>query len=422
MRYLPLTPDSRSYSFTEAVRLNLAANGSLFVPESIPSLNKDFIKSIRGASLHEIGMEMLQPFITPDLSSTQLSQCIKSAWNFDAPLIELGDGLFCLELFHGPSAAFKDFGVRFMAEIFKALYTEEVTILTATSGDTGGAVASAFLGIPGVNVVILYPEDKISRVQELQIASLGENVVALKVKGNFDDCQKIVKTLFQEGGLKSQKRLVSANSINIARLIPQICYYGRALAQLPQKFSSGSFSVPSGNFGNCTSALIAQQMGLPLDQICAVTNVNNVIPRYFDSGIFEAVPFKETLSNAMDISFPNNFPRMESLYGNSFNDLKHAVKTASFSDEETVAAMNELQNRFSYAACPHTALGYKGTALFHSDTARIFLSTAHPLKFPETISHISVNVPSHPALDALHSRQIQSISVKNSADAVRDYL
>jgi threonine synthase len=365
---------------------------------------------LTGNSLQDLALKALAPFVEPDLSLTELREILHEALSFEAPLVRLSESLYILELFHGPTAAFKDFGVRFMARVVQKLKAEgeTVTVLTATSGDTGGAVAAAFHGVPGIRAVILYPKAKVSPLQEVQIASFGDNVAALEIEGNFDDCQRIVKDIFADQTFAKQHELLSANSINLARLLPQMSYYFWGATQLPANSQSPTFSVPSGNFGNLTAGLYAKRLGLDANFV-AVSNANDVIPRFLREGKYKPGEFVETITNAMDIADPSNFVRIEHLYNHDLASIRKDLKSVSLTDEQTIIAMRELNDKYGYVADPHTAIAYGG--LENPELGvNIVVATAHPQKFEQTVRQVTGEIPSHPNLSAesgkLHKWQL----------------
>jgi threonine synthase len=310
---------------------------------------------------------------------------IDNAFPFDAPLVPLEGNIFSLELFHGPTFAFKDFGARFMAQVLAEFVENEITILVATSGDTGSAVASAFHNVDGIKVVLLFPSGKISEIQRKQMTTLGGNVRALAIEGNFDDCQRLVKDAFADSELRTHLQLTSANSINIARLLPQCFYYFRAVAQLANQHPP-VFSVPSGNFGNLTAGVIAKRMGLPVERFIAATNVNDVVPQYLKSGKFEPRPSIPTISNAMDVGNPSNFERLQYLYQNNLEKMNDEIYAASFTDHKTEQCIKHTFQETNYVLDPHGAVALLGLKKFIStESIGIFLETAHPAKFTETV-------------------------------------
>jgi len=381
-------------SFQEAVFNSLPQDKGLYMPERIPQLDPLFIKNIQQYSLQEIAFTVANALIGDDIPEADLKAIIADAINFDAPVRFLDKDTAVLELFHGPSYAFKDFGARFMSRVmgyFSKQGDKLLDVLVATSGDTGGAVALGFLGVEGTRVTILYPKGKVSKVQEEQLTTNGQNIRALEVDGTFDDCQTLVKTAFNDLELNRELRLTSANSINIARLIPQTFYYFWAYAQLKsQGIDEVVFTVPSGNFGNIGAGLLAYKMGLPVKHFVAGTNVNDTVPRFLQSGKYEPKPSVQTLANAMDVGNPSNWVRIQDMFHNSLDELKSIISSYTYTDEETVAAMRELYDKYKYIACPHTAIAYLASQAYKNEHpgeyASVFLSTAHPCKFPDAIS------------------------------------
>jgi len=391
MKYYSTTDRNHRVTLQEAVLQGLAPGQGLYMPEQIPGLPKSFFDSISSLSFQEIGMHVANKLVGEDIPSTELEGIVKHTIQFDAPLVEIEKDIFALELFHGPTLAFKDFGARFLSGLlgyFANQQEKEIVILVATSGDTGSAVANGFYNVPGTKVVVLYPSGKVSDIQEKQFTTLGGNITALEVDGTFDDCQRMVKLAFGDEDLKRKLFLTSANSINIARLIPQSFYYFYAWSQLKNKNKSVVFSVPSGNFGNLTAGLIAKRMGLPVDKFIAATNINKIVPDFFASKIFTPVSSVSTISNAMDVGNPSNFPRMYELYGNDFDGLSEDVVSYYFNDEETRKAMREVYRSGNYVMDPHGAVGYLGLKKYHKEHGNItgvFLETAHPAKFREVV-------------------------------------
>lgn len=377
-------------NFREAVFNSLPADNGLYMPVDIPVLPKEFITNLPGYSFQEIAFEIARNLIGDDIPSEELKRIIEEAINFDAPLVALEDGTFVLELFHGPSLAFKDFGARFMSRVmayFADQQDQVLDVLVATSGDTGGAVALGFLGVPGTRVTILYPKGKVSDIQELQLCTNAENIRALEIDGTFDDCQAMVKRAFHDDDLKNRFRLTSANSINIARLIPQSFYYFHAYVQALKKgWKEVVFSVPSGNFGNIGAGLLAYKMGLPVRKFIAATNANDVVPRFLTSGSFEPKGSVQTFSNAMDVGNPSNWMRIMDLFNHDIQQLKEVVASYSFSDAQTLEAIRDNDQTNHYLVCPHTAIAWLALQSYRKESpgsyAPIFLSTAHPCKFP----------------------------------------
>jgi len=389
--YSTKTPQLKA-SLEEAVFRSLPPDNGLYMPESIPKVPVAFLETIENLSFNEIAWEVARTLLSEDISETDIRIIVERAFDFDAPVAPIEDNTYCLELFHGPSMAFKDFGARFMASLmsyFLVKSQKEIHILVATSGDTGGAVAQGFHHVPGINVTILYPSGKVSDIQEKQLTTLGGNVRALEVEGTFDDCQALVKQAFLDTELNQKYNLASANSINISRLIPQSFYYFRAYAQVKHVGLPVVFSVPSGNFGNMSAGILAQQMGLSVSHFIATTNRNNVVTNYLDNGVYSPVPSVETISNAMDVGNPSNFVRMTRFFGDDWARVKQNISGFWFDDSQTKAAMNELYTRTGYVMCPHTAVSYLGLKAYKNLTKEhvtgIFLSTAHYAKFLDVV-------------------------------------
>lgn len=394
MNYYSLNKQADNTSFKDAVIKGLAPDKGLYFPESITPLPKSFFDNIDNLSHTEIAFEAIKQFVSPEIPEDILKTIVEETLSFDFPVIELNKNISTLELFHGPTMAFKDVGARFMARClgyFNKDNTNEVTVLVATSGDTGGAVANGFLGVKGVNVVILYPSGKVSDIQEKQLTTLGQNIKALEVNGTFDDCQAMVKTAFLDEELTSKMQLTSANSINAARWLPQLFYFMFAYKQLHKKYKDVVFSVPSGNFGNVCAGMMAQQLGLPISHFIASNNANNVVTRYLISELYEPKPSVQTISNAMDVGAPSNFIRIQEIYKNNFKTLKENLSSYSFSDDETKEAMLEIYNKYNYVADPHGAVGYLGckSHLKENPNAHcVFLETAHPTKFLDVVEEV----------------------------------
>lgn len=391
MKFFSTRDSSRGISLQDALLNGMPADNGLYMPEAIPQLTPAFIGALKSSSFHEVCLKIAMEFLAPDLGEAEVHRIITESINFDAPLHSLSPNLGALELFHGPTMAFKDFGARFMARLishFVEKGEQKLTILVATSGDTGSAVAQAFSAVLAVDVFVLYPKGKISPIQESQITTVGGNVHALQIDGVFDDCQALVKQAFTDKEILAKRRLNSANSINIARLIAQIFYYFRAYQQLEAP-APMVVSVPSGNFGNLTAGVLAKRMGLPVCRFCAATNTNKAVPDYLKSGIFRAAPSQQTISNAMDVGNPSNFERLLAIYQRNAQLMGREIVAHSFSDDETRSAMKELYGKYGYIADPHSAVAYLGLkSCSASDDAgypRVFLATAHAAKFPEVV-------------------------------------
>lgn len=396
MKLYSTNDKSNIVDLKEAVLNAFPKDKGLYMPTHIPTLPASFFENIDQYSFVEIGFTMAQNLIGDYIPEAELYQLIHRAINFPAPLVRLSENISTLELWHGPSMAFKDFGARFMAELMSYFLKDEdrkTTILVATSGDTGGAVAAGFYDIPGIEVVILYPSGKVSELQEKQLTTWGKNISAVEIDGVFDDCQALVKAAFIDDDLKSKYNFSSANSINIARLLPQSFYYFEGYKQVKDKSRPIVFSVPSGNFGNLTAGLLAQKVGLPIHKFIAATNENKTVPVYLESGTYTAKPSVQTISNAMDVGDPSNFPRMKALFGHdskdkssTWNTMKENILGDYYTDVETYKAIKEIRQAHSYIADPHGAVGYLACKKYlaqHPTHQTIFLETAHPGKFKE---------------------------------------
>ena len=419
-------------SLKEAVLRGMAKDDGLYMPRNIVPLPTDFFASIQDYSFSDIAFHVAENLIAGEIEEADLRAMIVRAINFDAPLVKLTDSMYCLELFHGPTLAFKDFGARFMAELltyFTSDYKQKLIVLVATSGDTGSAVAAGFLNNPAIDVVILYPSAKVSFIQEKQLTTMGNNVSALEIKGSFDDCQRLVKLAFCDAELQSGLKLTSANSINIARLIPQSFYYFYAFSKLPKDCASKDliFSVPSGNFGNLTAGLLAKRMGLPVKRFIASTNINDIIPKFLKSGIFAPAASKATISNAMDVGNPNNFARINDLFSADIESLRSEVVGYSFSDEDTRKAMRELLKQFNYICDPHGAVAYLGLKEYfrenQAEIVGVFLETAHPAKFLDIVQeelNQAVKIPAR--LKEVLDKEKKSILMENDFSSLKNYL
>ena len=377
----------------EAVLKGLPDDNGLFMPEKIPTLSPEFIKNLKQHSFQSIAFEVAKTLLQGALPENDLKKIVEHAVSFPAPLVSIDDDAHFLELFHGPSLAFKDFGARFMAQLmgyFNREEKKELVILVATSGDTGGAVAAGFYKTPGIKIVILYPSGKVSMLQEKQLTTLGENVTAIEINGTFDDCQTLVKQAFLDKQLNAQVRLSSANSINIARLIPQSFYYYEAYKQLKDTSKPTVFSIPSGNFGNLTAGLLAKRMGLPIHKFIAATNINDIVPHYLHTGDYKTKSSVRTLSNAMDVGNPSNFARMNELYSGSWNKMKRDILGYAFDDAATQRAMIDVYEKHNYIMDPHGAVGYLALKHYrnHKNANGIILETAHPAKFLDDVESI----------------------------------
>ena len=428
MNYYSLHKKAPISTFKNAVIKGLAPDKGLYFPEEIKPLSRDFFNNIENLTKEEIAFTAIKQFVVPEIQEDTLKEIVQETIAFDFPVVSINDQISTLELFHGPTMAFKDVGARFMARClgyFNKNNDNEVTVLVATSGDTGGAVANGFLGVKGVKVVILYPKGKVSEIQEKQLTTLGQNITALEVDGVFDDCQDMVKRAFLDEELTSQIQLTSANSINVARWLPQLFYFLFAYKELKTKHKNIVFCIPSGNFGNICAGMMAQQLGMPVQHFIAANNANNVVTKYLKTSVFNPEPTIATLSNAMDVSKPSNFIRVEEIYKNDFDALKANLSSYSFSDEETKNGMLELYDNYNYIADPHGAIGYLGCKEHlktNPNVHCVFLETAHPTKFLDVVKTVVKE-------DILMPDQIRSvingtkISVHiNGYDELKDFL
>ena len=417
MRYYSLNNSSPLTSFKKAVQNGIAPDRGLYFPEKITPISKDFITNISDYSNEEIAYEVIKQFIGDEIPATTLKEIIKKTISFDFPVVNLDENIGSLELFHGPTMAFKDVGARFMSqclEYFNQNKTEDITVLVATSGDTGGAVANGFLNAKGVQVVILYPKGKVSEIQEKQLTTLGNNITALEVDGVFDDCQEMVKSAFLDKNIS--RNLTSANSINVARWLPQMFYFFFAYKQVSKKYKDIIFSVPSGNFGNICAGLLAQKLGLPIKHFIASTNINDTVPKYLINGVYDPKPSKATISNAMDVGNPSNFIRIQELFNKNLSSLKKSFSSYSFSDDETKIMIKRIHDKFNYISEPHGAIGYLGLKKYGLKTNEfgVFLETAHPVKFLEVVEEtlkVDVAIPSQ--IKQVMSKEKVATSIAN---------
>lgn len=427
MKYYSLNNHDIKTSFKEAAITGIAQDKGLYFPESIPQLDADFIANLENYSNEEIAYRAIAPFVGNEIPEEKLRNIVKETLSFPFPLVNVEEDVYALELFHGPTMAFKDVGARFMSRClnyFTQGEDKKITILVATSGDTGGAVASGFLGVENINVVILFPSGKVSDVQEKQLTTLGQNIKALEVSGNFDDCQDMVKKAFLDDELKDIS-LTSANSINIARWLPQMFYYFFAYKDLKAKGKPVVVSVPSGNFGNICAGMMAKKIGLPIAHFVASTNANDTVPRFMDSQEYTPKQTVETLSNAMDVSNPSNFIRILELFGKEFGALDSELTSYPFTDAETIAALQKVYTEDEYLCDPHGAVGYLGLKKYMEDNpgyTGVFLETAHPVKFADSITQnldIEIAIPEQ-IENVLHGKKVtQKIS---SYEELKDFL
>lgn len=418
--------------FMEAVFNSLPADKGLYMPQTIPQMNSESMRNLHNYTFSEISFEVAKALLDGAIPDADLQKIVSATINFDAPILEIEDKIHVLELFHGPSLAFKDFGARFMSRVmayFMQQGEKELNVLVATSGDTGGAVALGFLGVANTRVTILYPKGKVSPIQELQLTTNGQNIRAIEIDGTFDDCQALVKRAFNDEDLKRRFRLTSANSINISRLIPQTFYYFYAYAQMQRKGKKDViFSVPSGNFGNIGAGLLAYKMGLPVKQFLAATNINDTVPSFLKTGIYEAKPSVQTWSNAMDVGNPSNWVRIMDLFDGNIDALKNILTGYSFTDQETLEVIQELYEEQNYVMCPHTAIAYLAVQKWKienpADTSdAIFLSTAHPCKFPDVFpKEIAEKIEIPSQVSELEDKMQIRISLGNDFESFKRYL
>ncbi len=428
MNFYSLNKQAPNVSFKDAVIKGIAPDRGLYFPENITPLSASFFENIESLSNVEIAFEAIKQFVSEEIPENKLKAILTTVLDFDFPVVKIDKNTATLELFHGPTMAFKDVGARFMANClgyFSEGENKEVTVLVATSGDTGGAVANGFLGVKGVKVVILYPSGKVSDIQERQLTTLGKNITALEVDGTFDDCQKMVKTAFLDDDLLGKMQLTSANSINVARWLPQLFYFLFAYKEVKSKGKEIVFSVPSGNFGNICAGMMAQKLGMPVKQFIAATNVNDTVPQFMKTQEYNPKPSTATISNAMDVGDPSNFIRIRHLFKDNFEDLSKNLSSYSFTDEETKKAMIQIHNTCGYAADPHGAVGYLGLKKYQENevnTYGIFLETAHPVKFLDIVENTigkKIEIPTQ--ITKVMDKEKISIKIE-TYNELKDYL
>ena len=423
MKYYSLNHNAPEVSFKEAVIQGLASDKGLYFPQIITPLNPAFFNVIENLSHNEIAFDVIHQFVGDEIPEANLREIIADTLSFDFPVVEVEKDIYSLELFHGPTMAFKDVGARFMSRCLayfnKDKKDSKNTVLVATSGDTGGAVASGFLGVDGVDVVILYPSGKVSNIQEKQLTTLGQNIKALEVEGVFDDCQDMVKKAFLDETL-SHKNLTSANSINIARWLPQMFYFFFAYKALKSQNKPLIFSCPSGNFGNICAGIIAKKLGLPIEHFVAATNANDTVPRFLTNGQYDPKPSKATISNAMDVGNPSNFIRIQELYNHDLKAFEKDFSSYSYNDEQTLEAMKNIYNTNGYIAEPHGAVGYLGLKKElqkNTDAIGVFLETAHPIKFLDVVEPalgITLAIPTQ--IESVINEEKVSVKISNYED------
>lgn len=430
MKYYSTNKQTQEVSLQEAVVKGLASDKGLFMPEKIKKLPNEFYDKIDTFSFQEIAYTVANAFFGEDIEADTLKQIVYDTLNFDAPLVHVNDNIYSLELFHGPTLAFKDVGGRFMARLLgyfiKKQGQKDVNVLVATSGDTGSAVANGFLGVDGIHVYVLYPKGKVSHIQECQFTTLGKNITSLEIDGTFDDCQALVKAAFMDADLNSKLNLTSANSINVARFLPQAFYYFYAYAQLKKigKADNLVVSVPSGNFGNITAGLIAKQMGLPIKRFIAANNSNDIFYEYLQTGKYTPRPSVQTIANAMDVGNPSNFDRVIDLYNHSLEAIKTDISGAWYDDNQIRETLKETFEKTNYMLDPHGTCGYRAlTEQLKENETGIFLETAHPAKFKETVEDIleqTIEIPK--ALQEFMKGKKKSIELSKKYDDFRNVL
>ncbi|MEO8109777.1 MAG: threonine synthase [Ginsengibacter sp.] len=429
MLYYSTNNNSPKVDFKQATIKGLAPDKGLYFPGVIPTLDKKFIENINQYTKEEIAFKVIQPYVGNVILRDELKRIVSETINFDFPLVKVGEDIWSLELYHGPTLAFKDVGARFMSRClgyFVKDNNKKITVLVATSGDTGGAVANGFYNIDGVDVVILYPSGKVSSVQELQLTTLGKNITALEIDGTFDDCQKMVKQAFADEQLNKELFLTSANSINVARWLPQQFYYFFAYQQWKDKNNLPVVSVPSGNFGNICAGLLAHRSGLPVRHFIAACNANDVVTKYLDTENYSPKKSIVTLSNAMDVGDPSNFVRILQLFDKEFHSLKNVMSSYSFSDEETKDTLKKVYLKTNYLTDPHGAVGYAALRNYlqqHPGNKGYFLETAHPVKFYDVVEPIiQQQVPLPVAVKDLLKLEKKSVKVKAEYEQLKEYL
>ncbi len=429
MKYYSTNGNSPLSTLQNAVVKGLAPDRGLYMPEQIKKLPKEFFDNIENLSFQEIAYQVADAFFGEDIPADDLKQIVYDTLSFETPVVQVNDNIYSLELFHGPTLAFKDVGARFMARLLGYFNKEEkqlVNVLVATSGDTGSAVANGFLGVDGVHVYVLYPKGKVSPIQECQFTTLGKNITAVEVDGVFDDCQALVKSAFMDAELNSKMKLTSANSINVARFLPQAFYYFNAYAQMKRQGKADNLviCVPSGNFGNITAGLFGWYMGLPVKRFIAANNANDIFYNYLQSGVYSPKPSVQTLANAMDVGDPSNFARILDLYGNSHADIAAHIGGATYKDEQIAETLKDVYEKTGYLLDPHGACGYRALQeLLAADEYGVFLETAHPAKFKEKVDAIidgDIDIPAK--LRAFMEGTKQSEPISNEYSDFRSFL
>lgn len=430
MNYYSTNHQAPIATLEKAVTKGLAEDRGLYMPDHINALPKEFFDDIATMSFQDIAYNVAAAFFGEDVDGDALQDIVCDTLAFDAPINKVENNIYSLELFHGPTLAFKDVGARFMARLLQYFLRREgknqVNVLVATSGDTGSAVANGFLGVKDIHVYVLYPKGKVSKIQESQFTTLGQNITAIEVDGVFDDCQALVKSAFMDKELTDRMTLTSANSINVARFLPQAFYYFNAYARLKElgKADNVVVCVPSGNFGNITAGLFGQQMGLPIKRFIAANNANDIFYQYLQTGKYNPQPSKQTLANAMDVGDPSNFARILDLYKNSWEDIKTHICGATYTDDQIRKTMKACYEQTGYILDPHGACGYQALKdLLTKDETGIFLETAHPAKFKEKVDEIlSADIDIPERLQAFMRGEKRSVELKNDFKAFKEFL
>lgn len=430
MKYYSTNKTAPKASLEDAVIHGLAPDRGLYMPEEIQKLPAEFFQQLDKLSLQEIAFIVANSLFGQDIEADVLHTIIQETFSFDIPAVQVEDNIYSLELFHGPTLAFKDVGARFMARLLQYFIRrkgqQQINVLVATSGDTGSAVANGFLGVEGIHVYVLYPKDKVSHIQESQFTTLGQNVTAIEVNGVFDDCQALVKQAFMDNELNAQQKLTSANSINVARFLPQSFYYFYAYAQLKKlgKASNLVVSVPSGNFGNLCAGLFAQEMGLPIKSFIAANNANDVFFNFLKTGHYHPQPSKQTIANAMDVGNPSNFARIYALYHESYDKIKQHISGATYTDRQIQNTMRQCYENTAYVLDPHGACGYKALKeQLQTNETGLFFETAHPAKFKEKVDEIlSTNIAIPQRLAAFMKGKKKSVEMQNDFKTFKHFL
>lgn len=426
MKFYSLNDKNHQVSFGQAVVNGLAPGNSLYFPSEIPVFEPSFFNDLKHLSLPEVAFHVLKPYVSGTLSDAALEEITGQVFDFEIPLVNVQNNIFTLELFHGPTLAFKDIGARFLARSLEHMPAQKtIRVLVATSGDTGSAVANGFLGIEGTEVVVLYPKGKVSLLQQKQFATLGQNIHPIAINGTFDDCQRLVKTAFADDSINKPMNLTSANSINVARWIPQSVYYYWAIAQVADANKKVVMSVPSGNLGNLSSGMLAYKTGLPIHHFIAASNQNNIVPQYLKTGNYIPKPSIQTIANAMDVGDPNNFPRLLALYNNNFAEIEKQVSGFSYSDDAIKQLIKTCKDQNNYLLDPHGATGFGSLLDYKLDknAVGIFLETAHPAKFREEVEAVTKETLTLPEkLAAFEKRTIQTDELDAEYNKFKEYL